>query len=158
MRATSRSGEAMPYAHEQTNYSEPVTLEPGDPTPWGGFALLAGVFLLIAGAGQVIGGATALLDNGHDPVPADQLAVPLSYTAWGWLHLILGVVVALAGLCVLAGQTWARAVAVVVAILSALVNTTFLKVNAFASVIVIVFDLLVVYSLAAHRARGRHEH
>jgi hypothetical protein len=47
-------------------------------------------------------------------------------TTWGWIHLILGIVVALAGVGLLAGRTWARVVGITLAVLSAIANFMFI--------------------------------
>ena len=47
-------------------------------------------------------------------------------TAWGWIHLILGVVAVLAGFFLFAGRAWASAVAIAIAVLSAILNFFFI--------------------------------
>ena len=47
-------------------------------------------------------------------------------TTWGWIHLILGIVVALAGVGLLAGRSWARVVGITLAVLSAIVRSMFI--------------------------------
>jgi cytochrome bd-type quinol oxidase subunit 1 len=44
-------------------------------------------------------------------------------TTWGWIHLLVGLIVAFAGWGLLAGRTWARAVAITLAVLSAIANS-----------------------------------
>ena len=41
---------------------------------------------------------------------------------WGWIHLLLGLLVAFAGWGLFSGRTWARTVAIFLAVLSALAN------------------------------------
>ena len=47
-------------------------------------------------------------------------------TTWGWIHLLLGILLVFAGFGVFAGQLWARTVGVLVAGLSAIGNFMFL--------------------------------
>jgi len=44
-------------------------------------------------------------------------------TTWGWIHLIVGVIVAFAGWGLLSGRIWARVVAITLAVLSAIANS-----------------------------------
>jgi hypothetical protein len=76
--------------------------------------------------------------------------VSVDYTAWGWVHLIAGVVVALAGFGVMVGQMWARVLGVVLAVVSAIVNIGFLAAYPVWSAILITLDVLVIYALTVH--------
>jgi len=139
----------MSGTQEHQGSADPITY-PDDPTPWMGFVILAGVLMVLTGVAQAIGGIVALVNDEYYKVPVERLALPISYTAWGWLHLIIGVLIVLAGVGVLLGQVWARAVGVVLAVVSALVNMAFVKEYPFLSTIVVVFDVLVIYALVAH--------
>jgi hypothetical protein len=71
-------------------------------------------------------------------------------TTWGWIHLILGVVVALAGFAVMAGRVWGRVVGITLAVLSAVANFLFIPYYPFWSLTVIALDIFVIWALAAH--------
>jgi hypothetical protein len=71
-------------------------------------------------------------------------------TTWGWIHLIVGVVVALAGWALLVGQTWGRVVGIVVALLSAVSNFMFIPRYPIWSLLIIALDVFVIWALAAH--------
>ena len=62
----------------------------------------------------MIQGVSALFQDEYYLVGANGLTMQLDYTQWGLTHVILGVVVAAAGLALLVGQVWARVVAVLV--------------------------------------------
>jgi hypothetical protein len=74
----------------------------------------------------------------------------LDATGWGWIHLLVGVVVACAGVAVMAGQTWARIVGITLAVVSALTNFAFIPYYPFWSLTVIALDVFVVWALAVH--------
>jgi hypothetical protein len=59
-------------------------------------------------------------------VVSPNYVVELDATTWGWIHLIVGIVVALAGFFVLTGKTWARVIAILVVSLSAIANFAFI--------------------------------
>ena len=118
----------MSDVHEAAQHPEPdVYTDPDDPTPWSGFIVLGGALLMIVGATQVIGGLKGLLNEDFWAATEDQLAIPMGSTAWGWTHLVIGAAAILVAFGVFLGRTWARNVAVVLAVISILINVTFLK-------------------------------
>jgi hypothetical protein len=83
--------------------------------------------------------------------------INLDYTAWGWIHLIVGIVVVLAGLGLFTGSVWASVVAVVVAVLSAVANLFVIGAYPVWSVIVIALDVLVIYAVTVHSGELRND-
>jgi hypothetical protein len=124
-------------------------------TGWVGWLVFAAVLMILLGALHAIQGLIALLNSEYYLVGPHGLSVHLDYTAWGWVHLIAGVVVLVAGLGVLAGQTWARAIGILVAFVSALANFAFIAAYPVWSCILIALDILIIYALAVH---GRELH
>ena len=47
----------------------------------------------------------------HGDVVTDDYVYAFDDTTWGWIHLVLGIVVLLAGIGLFQGATWARVVA-----------------------------------------------
>jgi len=121
-----------------------------EPTGWVGMVVFAGVMLLMLGGFQVIEGVIALFRDDFYLTTANGLVVPVDFAAYGWTHLILGLIAIGTGLGILAGQTWARVVGIVIAVLSALVNLAFLPAYPIWSTIVIALDVIVIYALCAH--------
>jgi hypothetical protein len=76
--------------------------------------------------------------------------VYLDLTTWGWVHIVAGVLVVLAGFGVLSGNVLARTVGVILAGLSIVANFLFLPVYPLWSIIVITIDVLVIWALTAH--------
>jgi hypothetical protein len=126
---------------------------PGDArvqTGWVGWVLFAGSMLVLLGCFHVIQGLVALLRDEVYAVTPSGLVVNADYTAWGWTHLIGGAIAILVGGCLLAGQMWARIVAVLVALLSAIVNVAFLPAYPVWSAIMIAVDILVIWAVTLH--------
>ena len=71
-------------------------------------------------------------------------------TQWGWIHLLLGLVVLFAGFAVMSGQTWARVIGVILAVVSALSNFAFIPYYPFWSLTIIALDVFVIWALTAH--------
>ncbi len=118
-------------------------------TGWVGWVYFAGLMLVIMGVFQTIAGLTALLNNQFYVVSENSLAV-FNFTAWGWIHLILGVIVLSAGSAIVSGHAWGRVVGVILASLSLLANFLFVTAYPIWSIIVMVIDVLVIYALTVH--------
>ena len=106
--------------------------------------------MVMVGIFHAIQGLVAVFQDDYYLVAKSGLTVHLDYTAWGWTHLILGVVVAAAGVALFSGKMWARVVGVIVAGLSLLVNFAFIAAYPFWSVIVIAMDIFVILALTVH--------
>jgi hypothetical protein len=149
MTTTQQTGSGIP-SQQQRRRSEPEA-----DSGWLGWVGFAGIMMVLLGTIQVIEGLAALLKDDYFLVTKNDLLVSVSFTTWGWTHLILGLIVAAAGYGVMAGQTWARAVGIVLAMVSALVNLAFMAAYPVWSVIVIAIDVIVIYALAAHGREAR---
>jgi hypothetical protein len=121
-----------------------------EPSGWAtGFTLFAGVMMIMAGMFQGFQGLVAILrDNFYVAVP-DYL-INVDVTAWGWVHLIGGIIVLLAGFALFRGALWARIVGITVALLSAVANFFFIPYFPIWSIVIIAVDVFVIWALAAH--------
>ncbi len=117
---------------------------------WVGWIAFAGTIMVMLGAFHVIQGVVALVDDKYFLVTRSGLVVTADFTAWGWVHLITGVVVLVAGVFVFAGQIWARTVGVIVALVSAVFNLGFLAAYPLWSLIMIALDVMVILALTVH--------
>ena len=71
-------------------------------------------------------------------------------TAWGWIHLIAGIVVLLAGFALFSGAVWARTVGVILALVSAIANFAWLPYYPVWSILIIAVDIAVIWALTVH--------
>ena len=117
---------------------------------WVGWIAFAGIMMVLLGTFHIIDGLIALFQDEYFLVTQSGLAVTADYTAWGWTHLIGGVVVLAAGIGVFSGMVWARTVGVIVALLSAVLNIGFLAAYPIWSTIMIALDVLVIWALTVH--------
>lgn len=120
-----------------------------EPTGWVGWIFFAGFMMILAGALNAIYGFVALL-NDDWVVWGNRGAVFLDITAWGWVHLLVGLVVVLAGIGILAGNLAARVIAVIVVGISLVVNFAAIPVYPVWSLVVIAIELLVLWALIVH--------
>lgn len=128
----------------------PMSADTRGQTGWVGWVVFAGMMLILVGAFHVIQGLVALFRDEVFVVGQSGMVVNVDYTAWGWTHLIGGIIVALVGACLLAGQMWARIIAVGVAMLSAIVNVAFIPSYPIWSVMMIAIDVLVIWAITVH--------
>ena len=106
--------------------------------------------MVLLGTFHVIDGLVALFNDEYFVTGPSGLVWSVDFTAWGWTHLIAGLIVVGAGLGLLAGQMWARVVGVVLAMASAVLNLAFLAAYPLWSAIMILLDVLVIWAITVH--------
>jgi len=124
-------------------------------TGWTGWITFAGVMLIIGGSLGLIFGIIAAV-NDKWVVFANRGAVSLDLSTWGWVHVIVGAIVLLAGFGVFTGNILARIVGVAVAIVSLIANFLWLPVYPVWAIIIITIDVLVIWALTAHGGEMRN--
>jgi len=114
---------------------------------WIGFA---GIVMLVIGAIDFMQGLIALFEDEYFVVTQSGYLV-VDLTAWGWIMLIWGVLLVLAGLGLLAGQAWARWFAIVVVSVNFITQLGFLGNSQYPlwSLTVIALNIIVLYALTA---------
>ncbi|CUR54188.1 conserved membrane hypothetical protein [metagenome] len=117
---------------------------------WVGWIAFASLMLILLGTFHVMEGIVALVKDEVFIVRPSGLIVNVDYTVWGWVHVVFGVVVFLAGIGVLAGQVWARMVGTVLAMLSAVVNLSFVAAYPVWSVTMLAVSVVVILALTVH--------
>src|SRR3954469_1285896 len=97
------------------NYADDGTtsVQQTEPTAWVGMVIFAGTMLLMLGALQAMEGLVAIFQDDYYLVTRKGMVVSLDYTAWGWTHLLIGLIAVGVGIGVFAGQTWARVAGIV---------------------------------------------
>ena len=105
--------------------------------------------MIMIGAFHAFQGLVALF-NDDFYVVGQKWIFEFDLTTWGWIHLIVGIGVVVAGFFVFNGAVWARAVGIGVAALSALLNFMWLPYYPIWSLIIIALDVLVIWALSAH--------
>jgi hypothetical protein len=118
-------------------------------TGWTGWITFAGVMLIIGGSLGLIFGIIAAV-NDKWVVFGNRGAVSLDLSTWGWVHIIVGAIVLLAGFGVFTGNILARIVGVAVAVVSLIANFLWLPVYPVWAIIIITIDVLVIWALTAH--------
>jgi uncharacterized membrane protein (DUF2068 family) len=114
---------------------------------WIGFA---GILMLIIGSIDFFQGLVALFEDEYFVVSSSGFLV-VDLTAWGWIMLIWGVLLVLAGWGLLSGQDWARWFTIVAVSVNFLVQLGFLgnSQTPLWSLTVIALNVIVLYALTA---------
>jgi hypothetical protein len=130
--------------HQQTTWADE------EATGWVGWVVFAAVMMGILGVFHAIAGLTALFNEEYYLVGQNGLVLEVDYTTWGWVHLLLGILVVLAALSLAAGHMFGRVAGVILAAISAVANLGFLAAYPVWSVIMIAIDVIVIYAIVVH--------
>jgi hypothetical protein len=113
-----------------------------------GWAAFAGVILFVVGSLNALWGLGGILNSdvvvvgGHGAILAD-------ITTWGWVHLILGVVIAVTGAGLLMGKTTARWAAVFFVAVNAILQIVWFPAAPLWAFLMIILDVVILYELTA---------
>lgn len=119
-------------------------------TEWAeSWLMFASVTMIIVGALQVINALVALT-NDDFYVSVRDYTFKLDVTQWGWIHLIVGIVLVLAGIGIFSGNVLARSVGVLIAGLSTITNFMSLPYYPVWSVIIIAINITLIWALTVH--------
>lgn len=114
-----------------------------------GLTAFAGILMVLGGIFHIIQGIIALVDDTFYVV-TQEYVFQYDLTTWGWIHLIAGIIVALAGFFLFRGSVWARTVAVIIACLSAIANFAWIPYYPLWSLIIIALDIFVIWAVTVH--------
>jgi hypothetical protein len=117
---------------------------------WTGWVFFGGFMMIVVGLFQAIAGLTGLIRHSFYVVSSNSGLLVFNYKAWGWIDLVIGVIVLMAGFSILHGSTWARFVGIVFATLSIFANIATAREFPLWSIALVVIDVLVIYAIAVH--------
>ena len=131
-----------------------MAVEVTQPTKWTGWVYFAGILMIIRAFFQGFSGVVALTKPTTYILTEERLAI-LNFTAWGWIHIVIGILLLSAGFSVIAGGMWGRIVGVIITVLAVFANLAFLPAYPVWSTIAIVIDVLILYALIVHAGEIR---
>jgi hypothetical protein len=114
-----------------------------------GWATFAAIMLMLGGVWDVIVGIVGIAEDEFFLVSPDWV-FQFDATAWGWIHLIVGIILFLSGIGIFSGDVLARTVGVIVAVISAIANFAWLPYYPVWAIIVIAVDIAIIWALTAH--------
>lgn len=114
-----------------------------------GWASFAAFMLIMAGVFHAVAGLVALFDDTYYVVGREWV-FEFDITAWGWIHLIGGLILFASGIGILSGNVVARTVGVIAALLSAIANFAWLPYQPVWAAIMIAVSVVVIWALTVH--------
>ncbi|WP_405896637.1 hypothetical protein OG242_02850 [Streptomyces sp. NBC_00727] len=121
-----------------------------------GWTAFAAILMIFGGAMAILQGISAIAKDDVF-VATRNYVFQFNLTGWGWIHLILGIVIVLAGCALFTGALWARVLGVLLAGLGALANFAWLPHYPLWSIVLIAIDVFIIWALCTggdHRARA----
>ncbi|MFF1907262.1 hypothetical protein [Kitasatospora sp. NPDC058218] len=118
-----------------------------------GWTVLAAVLMIFGGAMAIFEGIAAIAKDDLIVV-THNYTFKMNTTGWGWIHLILGILVVLVGVALFTGAVWARAVGVVVVGLGMIANFLWLPYYPFWAIVLIAIDIFIIWALCAGTTAG----
>ncbi|MFE2725037.1 hypothetical protein [Kitasatospora sp. NPDC059327] len=120
----------------------------GDWAP--GLVMFAGVLMLINGFMEAMRGIMAVADDDVF-VTTPRYVFRFDLTGWGWIHIVVGVLVAVVGAFVLMGAAWARYAGVFLTAVSAVDSFLAMPYYPLWSIVVIALDVFIIWALCVYR-------
>ena len=115
---------------------------------WSGWVAFAGLLMIVIGVLDFFQGLIAIIRSGYYVLTPQQIIV-FDLTAWGWITLIWGIVLALTGAALLSAKSWARWLTIVVASLNFIVQLGFVGSSQYPlwALTILGLTVLVLYAL-----------
>ncbi|GGP75153.1 DUF7144 family membrane protein [Streptomyces sindenensis] len=139
--------------------SSPGSSRPAEPRPGGnpgspwaaGGTVFAGVLLFVDGVLGVLKGIAGIASN-DVYTRINDYVFKFSVNSWGWIHLVLGVILILVGWGILKGAAWARGAGVALASLNLIANFMWLPYTPVWAIVTIAIDVFVIWALCTDRS------
>jgi hypothetical protein len=106
----------------------------------------AATMMILVGSFQIIAGLAAIIED-ETFVLTPNYAFELDVSGWGWIHLLLGILLLLAGFALFAQKVWAGVFAIVLAVLSAIANFFYIPYYPWWAILIIAIDVWVIWAL-----------
>lgn len=117
---------------------------------WAGWVVFGGLMMPLLGGLHAVAGLVALFKEDYYQGGRQGLLVTMSWTAWGWTQIVVGLLLIAAGVELLLGQAWGRFVTVVVGLLSIVQSFVFASVAPFWAAIFIALAGVTVFAVITH--------
>ncbi|OWY81523.1 hypothetical protein [Rhodococcus sp. BUPNP1] len=118
-----------------------------------GTSIGAAIIMATIGILQFFQGIAAVAED-ELFVQGQEYIFKFDFTAWGWIHIVLGVVMVVVGIALITGATWARIGAIVIAALSILANFLWLPYYPWWSILIIALDVVVIWAVSTWQPRA----
>ncbi|NEW59182.1 hypothetical protein GV794_26625 [Nocardia cyriacigeorgica] len=113
-------------------------------------SIAVAVLLLVVGVLSILQGISALATD-ELFITGPEYAYQFDTTTWGWIHLVLGVLIVITAIALMAGTVWARVAAVFLAGLSIIGNFLWIPYYPWWSILVIALNIVVIWAVSTWR-------
>jgi hypothetical protein len=114
-----------------------------------GWTFFAAMMMVFLGALHALAGFTGIIKDQAYAVTPNAIFT-IDTTQWGWIHLIVGLIVLFAGFGLLSGAVWARTVGVIMALIAGIVNFYFIQWYPIWGITMVAVSIAVIWALTAH--------
>jgi hypothetical protein len=118
---------------------------------WSGWIGFTGCLVLVIGVANFIEGLIAVIRGQYYVLTSSQVIV-FDVKTWGWIMILWGIIVAFAGLGLLAGAGWARWFAIIVGMLTFFTQLGFLGAAQYPlwALTILTLTVIMLYGLLVH--------
>jgi hypothetical protein len=121
-----------------------------EPSAWAvGWTYFAAIVMIMMGSFHAIAGLVGIIDD-EFYVETRNYVLEFDATAWGWIHLIVGIVVAGAGCYLFTGSVFARTIGVFIALGSAVAGFAWIPYYPVWGIVIVAMALSVIWALTVH--------
>jgi hypothetical protein len=121
-----------------------------EPSGWAvGWTAFAGIMMVLMGGWWIITGLVAIV-NDEFFVATEDYIFKFDATTWGWIHLLLGIVILASGFGLFTANVWARTVGVIIAVLAALAGFAWMPWYPIWGIIFVAVSVAIIWALTAH--------
>jgi hypothetical protein len=117
---------------------------------WSGWIGFAGLMMMVIGSIDFFEGLIAVIRKSYWVAGPNQIIV-FDTTTWGWITMILGILLVLVGLGLVSGAEWARWTAIVILVVNLLEQLAWLGNSSYPlwTLTVIALQIIVFFALTA---------
>jgi hypothetical protein len=125
-------------------------MNPQAPSSWAiGWTAFAALMMMMMGIWWLTAGIVGISTPGFYAV-TEEYVFQFDPRTWGWIHVLSGIVVLVAGFAVFAGAVWARTVGVILALWTGLIAFAWLPWNPIWAIVLILISITVIWALTVH--------
>lgn len=114
-----------------------------------GFSAFAGLMMILIGLLDIVAGFAGIIHNDFYAVSSNYV-FHFNASTWGWVNLLFGLVILLAGVGVFGGAVWARTVGVIIAVVAAVESFMFIPVYPLWGITLVTISVFVIWALTVH--------
>ncbi|MGW1882687.1 DUF7144 family membrane protein [Streptomyces sp. NPDC001970] len=119
-----------------------------------GGTLFAGILLAVVGVIGILEGIAGIAED-DVYVRIGSYIYSWDLTAWGWIHLIIGILAVIAGFGILKGMEWGRALGIALASLNIILQFLFLPYAPVWAIFSMAISVFVIWALATDKTPAK---